>query len=64
MDKKKIWAALVVLMVSVFFILWAGNPQAFAQAKPAKVFTWKIQSAWPPRRNSWGIGADLARWRK
>jgi TRAP-type C4-dicarboxylate transport system substrate-binding protein len=48
MDKKKIWAALVVLMVSVFFILWAGNPQAFAQAKPAKVFTWKIQSAWPP----------------
>jgi TRAP-type C4-dicarboxylate transport system substrate-binding protein len=48
MDRKKIWAGLVVLMVSVFFILWAGNPQAFAQAKPAKVFTWKIQSAWPP----------------
>ncbi len=48
MDRKKIWVGLVILMVSVFFILWAGNPQAFAQAKPAKVFQWKIQSAWPP----------------
>ena len=48
MDRKKIWAGLVVLIVSVFFILGAGNPQAFAQAKPSKVFQWKIQSAWPP----------------
>jgi TRAP-type C4-dicarboxylate transport system substrate-binding protein len=48
MGRKKIWAGLVVLMVSVFFILWGGNQSAFAQAKPAKVFQWKIQSAWPP----------------
>jgi len=48
MDRKKIWAGFVVLVVSVFFLLWAGNPQALAQAKPSKVFQWKIQSAWPP----------------
>lgn len=48
MDRKKIWAGLVVLMFSVFFILWAGNQAAFAQEKPTKIFQWKIQSAWPP----------------
>jgi TRAP-type C4-dicarboxylate transport system substrate-binding protein len=48
MDREKIWVGLVVLMASAFFLLWVGNPQALAQAKPSKVFQWKIQSAWPP----------------
>jgi TRAP-type transport system periplasmic protein len=48
MNRKKIGVGLVVLMVSVSFIFSAGDPVALAQAKPSKVFQWKIQSAWPP----------------
>ncbi|KPK91347.1 MAG: hypothetical protein AMJ94_07400 [Deltaproteobacteria bacterium SM23_61] len=48
METKRIWAGAVVLVVSVCFILSAGGAPAFAQAKPSKVFQWKIQSAWPP----------------
>jgi len=48
MNRKKIGVGLVVLMVSVSILFSAGDPVAFAQAKPSKVFQWKIQSAWPP----------------
>ena len=67
MDRKKIWAGPVVLMISVCFILWPGNPSAFAQEKPSKVFQWKIQSAWPPPDrfmgylSGFGQAAEIAR---
>jgi TRAP-type C4-dicarboxylate transport system substrate-binding protein len=48
MDKKMIQAGCVFLGVLAFFLVFTDNPTAFAQGKPSKVYTWKIQSAWPP----------------
>ncbi len=48
MSKNHIPAACLFLAIFACFTLCAENPAAFAQGKPAKVFTWKIQSAWPP----------------
>jgi len=48
MDKKNWSLALVLSLVFALLFFFAENPSAFGQAKPAKVFNWKIQSAWPP----------------
>ena len=48
MDKKNWSLALVLSLVFALLFFFAENPSAFGQAKPAKGFNWKIQSAWPP----------------
>ncbi len=48
MIRKRIPAGLAILISLIFILVFISSFNAFAQTKPAKVFHWKIQSAWPP----------------
>ncbi|MGC8809368.1 MAG: TRAP transporter substrate-binding protein DctP [bacterium] len=46
---EKRWAGKsLIILISLILFIWAFTLPAPAQPKPTKVFTWKIQSAWPP----------------
>lgn len=53
MSNRWVGKSLIVLAVLILFILAFTLP-TIAQPKPAKVFNWKIQSAWPPPEKIFG----------
>jgi TRAP-type C4-dicarboxylate transport system substrate-binding protein len=66
MDKKKV-GLFILLGVLALILFPAGESPVFAQTKPAKVFNWKFQSAWPPPEKymgywgGYGQVAEIAR---
>jgi len=63
MDRNKIGIGFTLFLVGAFLIFAADIPSVFGQVKPAKVFQWKIQSAWPPPEKLmgyWGAYGQVA----
>jgi len=66
MARRKIFGVITGCAL-VMFLFWGTAPSAFAQAKPAKSFTWKLQSAWPPPEKimgywgAFGQASEIAR---
>ena len=63
MDKNKFGIGFALFLVGAFWLLAADILPAFGQGTPAKVFQWKIQSAWPPPEKLmgyWGAYGQVA----
>jgi len=48
MGNKNFFTCFIVALVLVFLLVGLASTPLSAQTKPAKVFNWKCQSAWPP----------------